>query len=173
MPPKGKRKRSAEECSIEEIKTKSAAEKFGNVSEESGSMCLPIVCNVKVAYLRPQYDNLFEWVKDQRNEYIGRGGVVFINGSRFPGKSSVWANPFKIGRDGSRAVVIRKCEEHLRNLLKEKPELVKDLMNLKGKNLGCWCVDASTSECDDHDQIVCHGQLLIKLIKEYQQERAT
>lgn len=134
-------------------------------SERTTGFCLPVVCNVKVCHLRPRYDNLFEWMKDPKNEYIARGGVVFINGTRFPGRSSIWANPFKIGRDGNRSTVIKKCEEHYRNLLQEKPELIKELMKLQGKNLGCWCVESPTSDCDEN--VVCHGQVLIKLMKEY------
>lgn len=173
MPAIGKRKRNADEAKKSQEDIEDSLQEAVDETMPARrviNFCLPTVCNVKVAKLRPKYDNLFEWMKDPKNAYIGRGGVVFINGTRFPGKSSIWANPFKIGRDGSRAVVIRKCEEHLRNLLKEKPELVNELMDLNGKNLGCWCVDSPTNECDDPEQIVCHGQLLIKLMKEFQNQ---
>jgi hypothetical protein len=33
------------------------------------------VVNVKVAYIRPQYDNLKEWMED---EYIGRRGLFLL-----------------------------------------------------------------------------------------------
>lgn len=42
------------------------------------------VVNVKVAHIRPKYNNLKEWMEDENNEYVGRGGVVFVNGERFP-----------------------------------------------------------------------------------------
>lgn len=59
------------------------------------------VSNVKVQYIRPKYKNLKEWMDDPTNEYIGRAGAVFIDGKRFPKKASIWANPFKVGKDGN------------------------------------------------------------------------
>ena len=38
------------------------------------------VVNVKVAHIRPKYNDLEEWTKDPNNVYIGRAGIVFING---------------------------------------------------------------------------------------------
>lgn len=37
------------------------------------------VVNVKVANIRPRYNNLAEWMADENNVYIGRKGIVFIN----------------------------------------------------------------------------------------------
>lgn len=54
------------------------------------------VINVKVASIRPKFNNLKEWCEDERNIYIGRAGIVFIDGQRFPKQSSIWANPYKI-----------------------------------------------------------------------------
>jgi hypothetical protein len=42
-----------------------------------------VVC-VKVDFIRPEYKNLEEWMRNPNNVYIGRSGVVFINGERFP-----------------------------------------------------------------------------------------
>jgi hypothetical protein len=39
-------------------------------------------------------------MNDPDNEYIGRGGVVFINGERFPKRASPWANPFTVKAEG-------------------------------------------------------------------------
>ena len=55
------------------------------------------VVNCKVAYIRPKFNNLKEWMECPDNIYIGRGGVVFINGVRFPPKASPFCNPFKTG----------------------------------------------------------------------------
>ena len=73
----------------------------------------------------------------KRNEYD-----VYI------GRPSKWGNPFMIGRDGSREEVIFKYLKWLRN----QPELIKALPELKGKRLGCWCAPNS-----------CHGDILAKL----------
>ena len=51
------------------------------------------------------------------------------------GRPSKWGNPFVIGKDGTREEVIEKYREYILN----KPELLKDLAELKGKILGCWC----------------------------------
>lgn len=42
------------------------------------------IINCKVEFIRPQYNNLQEWMNDENNIYIGRKGIVFINGVRFP-----------------------------------------------------------------------------------------
>lgn len=120
------------------------------------------VCNVKVAYLRPEFDNLEEWTDVNEHEYIGRRGIVFITRDgvkeRFPKKGSIWANPFKIGKDGTREEVLEKYEEYIRDKLDSDDRLVKKLLKLEGKVLGCWCYPEK-----------CHGNVLIKLIKEYKE----
>lgn len=114
------------------------------------------VINVKVAYIRPQYNNLKEWMADPNNVYIGRRGVVFIDGSRYPTIGSPFANPYKIGKDGIREEVSQKYEIYIRQLIKNNPSIKTELLNLKGANLGCWCAPES-----------CHGDVLLKLIEEY------
>lgn len=66
------------------------------------------VCCVKVKNIRPKYANLKEWMADPNNAYIGRAGIVFIDGVRFPKRDSVWANPFKITNECDRGSVIQK-----------------------------------------------------------------
>lgn len=68
------------------------------------------------------------------------------------GRPSIWGNPFVIGRDGTRAEVIRKYEEWLRT----KPHLIERAKReLKGKVLGCWCAPAA-----------CHGDVLAHIANE-------
>lgn len=69
------------------------------------------------------------------------------------GRPSKWGNPFIIGKDGTREEVIRKYKEYILS----KPELMNDLVELKGKTLGCWCKPER-----------CHGDILIELVKEYE-----
>lgn len=51
----------------------------------------PVVVNVKVAYLRPKYQNLKEFCEGDDNVYVGRKGIVFINKERYTKKDSIWA----------------------------------------------------------------------------------
>ena len=116
------------------------------------------VVNVKVKYIRPQYQNLEEWCKDKNNVYIGRRGVVFIGKKgekkkRYPTKDSIFANPFKVGKDGTREEVIEKYNLHIKEKL-EIGEISKEQMqSLQGKNLGCWCAPQA-----------CHGNVLKELL---------
>jgi hypothetical protein len=68
--------------------------------------------------------------------YIGRG-----RGSRF-------GNPFVIGRDGTRAEVIRRHK----GWFVEQPELMASLTKLRGKDLVCFCAP-----------LACHGDFLLEL----------
>lgn len=114
------------------------------------------IINVKVANIRPKYNNLKEWIDDtEKNTYIGRAGIVFIDGERYPKVSSIWANPFKIGKY-SREECLIKYESYITDKINNDNNLLNELLQLKGKQLGCWC----------HPE-QCHGDILIKLIKQY------
>lgn len=108
------------------------------------------VVNVKVKYIRPKYKNLKEWCEDKKNVYIGRKAIVFIDGERYPKKDSPFANPYKIGKDGTREEIIKKYEIYIKDKIL-KGEL--DLEQLRGKTLGCWCKPET-----------CHGEILLKLL---------
>jgi hypothetical protein len=63
------------------------------------------------------------------------------------GRPSIWGNPFEIGKDGTRADVIKKYHEYLLC----NNELMKLLPTLRGKTLGCWCFPQA-----------CHGDIIAK-----------
>ena len=63
-------------------------------------------------------------------------------------RQTMWGNPFKIGRDGTREEVIAKYEVWI----KTQPELMAALPELRGKRLGCWCAP-----------VACHGDVLARL----------
>ena len=110
--------------------------------------------NVKVQYIRKKgYTNLQAWMADTNNVYIGRAGVVFLNGQRFPKVGSPFGNPFKVGKDGTRTEVIEKYRRYLLDRLKD-PEFNAKFLELKGKNLGCWC----------HPE-ACHGDILLQMVE--------
>ena len=113
------------------------------------------VTNVKVKYIRPKYDNLAEWMNDKNNVYIGRRGIVFIDGKRFPNSDSIWANPYVLKKYGGDRELVRKMyESYIRNRIVDE-NLQDELMKLDGKRLGCWCHPES-----------CHGDILVQLIDE-------
>ena len=114
------------------------------------------IVNCKVNYIRPKYNNLEEWMNDSNNYYIGRKGVVFINKKRFPYEPSIFANPYKIGKDGTREETIQKYKQYIVDKLNNNKKLVSELLSLKGKKLGCWCYPE-----------LCHGNILLDLIEEY------
>ena len=110
------------------------------------------IINVKVKNIRPAYNTLHDWMENDKHEYIGRGGVVFINGERFPKISSKWSNPYTVkqcGRD--------KCLELYETFIREKIEKegIDELKKLQNKVLGCWCKPE-----------LCHGDVLIKILNE-------
>jgi len=114
------------------------------------------ISNCKVKYIRPKYNNLKEWLEDEDNVYIGRAGIVFIDKVRFPKKSSPFANPFKIDKDGIREDVINKYREYITDKLEKDNTLRAELLEMRGKNLGCWCYPEK-----------CHGDILLELINKF------
>lgn len=76
--------------------------------------------------------------------YIGR----YNHSKNLP--QSKWHNPFKLkDYDFDRNKVIELYREYIMN----SPELLKDLPELKGKVLCCWCTPMR-----------CHGDVLIDLL---------
>jgi Domain of unknown function (DUF4326) len=108
------------------------------------------VVNVKVARIRPKYCNLKKWVEDSDNVYIGRKGVVFVDGKRFPEQASPFANPFKITPTCSREKVLQMYTTYITDKI-QRGEV--DLLQLVGKRLGCWCAPKA-----------CHGDVLVNLL---------
>lgn len=67
---------------------------------------------------------------------------------RYVGRPSQWGNPFVIGRDGTREQVIEKY----RAWISGQPALLRDLPELSGKDLICWCAP-----------LACHADVLLEL----------
>lgn len=112
------------------------------------------VVNVKVKYIRPKYQNLRDWNEDENNIYIGRKGVVFIDGKRYPSENSIFCNPFKIDQNNDREKVLKKYKDHLQEKLKDE-DFREKFLNLEGKTLGCWCKPEK-----------CHGDVIVELLNE-------
>jgi Domain of unknown function (DUF4326) len=87
-------------------------------------------------------------IKDQPDTYyvyIGR------ENKRHGLGESKWANPYQIGKDGTRQEVIEKYRAYI----KSRPDLLASLSELEGQTLGCWCAPEP-----------CHGDVLIELLDE-------
>ena len=82
----------------------------------------------------PRVLNLRQDRVGSRDLYIGRG--------------SPWGNPFRIGRDGDRATVLRRHARWLR----DQHGLLRRIGALRGRNLVCFCAPLG-----------CHGHLLLRL----------
>jgi len=72
------------------------------------------------------------------------------------GRGSKWGNPFSIGTDGTRSEVIEKYKEWVQ----EQPDVIKNIEELDGKVLGCWCKPQA-----------CHGDVLVELVKQNQRRQ--
>lgn len=92
--------------------------------------------------------------KSDCDVYIGRA-VPRAGNPRYR-RASMFANPYRVGRDAATSEgVLELYEAHVRRLVAEDPRLRLDLLDLEGKSLGCWCAPGP-----------CHGHVLLRLIDE-------
>jgi hypothetical protein len=106
-----------------------------------------------------------------------RDGLVYVARFQFWGKGrhfrgSPFKNPYSVKAYGLDEA-LRLYERHLRN----SPELLAKLAELEGKTLACWCAgkDGAPDVLTAADPVVCHGQIILKLIeemKEIERQRA-
>lgn len=64
------------------------------------------------------------------------------------GRPSKWGNRFIIGKHGDRGGVVAKYREWIR----QQPDLLSHLADLRGKRLGCYCKPEP-----------CHGDVLAEM----------
>lgn len=83
--------------------------------------------------------------RESYDVYIGRA-MPGLTASRF-------ANPYKIGVDGSRDAVIALYRKHLRQMMEDDPSARQELEALRGKRLGCFCKPKA-----------CHGDVLLEAL---------
>jgi hypothetical protein len=101
-------------------------------------MALPVPRCVKVSCLRPQYDNLREWLETSGNVLVTRRGRIFINGQIFHYPESIWANPYTVKEYGVETCLFY-YKQHLYNLL-QNPIYREEFLKLKNaRELGCFC----------------------------------
>jgi len=74
-------------------------------------------------------------------------GAVYI------GRGSKWGNPFVMGKDGDRNTVCDKHREYLWQQVRTGEVTIRDLLDLQGKDLVCFCAP-----------LRCHGHTLKRAI---------
>ena len=70
-------------------------------------------------------------------------------------KASKWGNPFRPGKDGHRTEVMERYDAYLH----EHPELVRQIPDLRGKPLACWCRHDGEAQTADN---LCHADILAR-----------
>ena len=97
------------------------------------------------------YKSFEDWNSDPNHIYIGRDMSRHVAGAL----GSKWGNPFKAKKANKHS--LSKCLKRYEDYVRNSPDLFNALMELEGKELGCWC-----------KPFPCHGDILIKLFKERQ-----
>jgi Domain of unknown function (DUF4326) len=108
---------------------------FGINRCDNGTMSRTAVVNLKGRRRDPGYADVV---------YVGR--AMHRGGWQLP--ASLLANPFRPGRDGSRAEVMTRYREYLLG----RPDLLALLPGLRGRRLGCWCAPEA-----------CHAEVIAEL----------
>ena len=79
------------------------------------------------------------------NVYIGRG--------------SIYGNPYKIGKDGTREEVVEKYKKYFYKRMLTDKEFRDKVHSLKGKILGCYCAPD-----------LCHGNVILEYLEKKNME---
>jgi hypothetical protein len=89
-------------------------------------------------------------------------GVKIPEGAIYVGRPSKWGNPWRIGEkhpaDGHRLTrdevigMYRKAIPEMLQVKREDGSLILDLLELRGKDLVCWCTP-----------LPCHADVLLEL----------
>lgn len=93
--------------------------------------------------LSPHPDLVVDVRKDNYDVYIGRG------------KSSVFGNPYRMSAKYNRLYVISAYIDYLM----KTPVVLKEILTLKGKKLGCYCSPE-----------LCHGDAIVWLLEHAESE---
>jgi len=70
------------------------------------------------------------------------------------GRPSIFGNPFKIGKHGTREEVIALFKKCFYHELEINPEFKEQVLKLKGKTLGCYC-----------KPLPCHGDVIVEYLE--------
>ena len=131
------------------------------IKRKRGEVILPKGVCVKVASLRPRYNDLKAWREDPDNLLVCRHGRVFIgSGSKkfvYHYPASEWANPYSVKEYGLEKS-LAKFKTHLDRILKDEAAKERFLKLVDLKEIGCFC--DTKSKCH-RDVILCKLEKLI------------
>lgn len=85
-----------------------------------------------------------------------RTTIVNVKNSRcdiYCGRPSIFSNPYKIGRDGTRNEVIEKYKNFFEKKIRGDETFREKILSLKGKKLGCYCYP-----------LRCHLEVIVKYL---------
>lgn len=68
-------------------------------------------------------------------------------------RRTVFGNPYQIGADGDRELVLSKFRTYFNRRLTD-PTFRDKVLSLKGKVLGCWC-----------KPLACHGDVIVEYLE--------
>ena len=71
-------------------------------------------------------------------------------------RTSLFGNPFHLGKDGDRTTVLAKYREYFYKRVDEDPEFKQKVLALRGLRLGCWCAP-----------LLCHGAIIAEYVENY------
>lgn len=113
---------------------------------------------IKVKNLRDNgYVSIEDWVNTPNNLYVGRKMGVFIykdgEKKKYVMSGSLYQNPNSLNKIKDIRNNLEIYREHLMKNI-QPHQLIKDL---KGKTLGCWCLDNQ----------LCHTDILIDVYTQY------
>ena len=77
------------------------------------------------------------------------------------GRPGIWGNPFSHKEGTLAKYKVKNVEEAIekyRDYLLDSPELMSQLIDLKDKVLGCWCMPKNPKS----GKYYCHGQIIIE-----------
>ena len=81
---------------------------------------------------RRGYKSFEDWNSDPNHVYIGRNMSHHVPGAL----GSKWGNPFKVNKANKNSR--RKCPKKYEDYVRKNPGLFNAVMELEGKELGCW-----------------------------------
>lgn len=107
----------------------------------------------EVVHIKRSGGEVVQWC----DVYIGR--ACYMGGWKLP--KSVWANPYTLKQYGKEAIT--KYYYYVKN----NPDLMNKLDELRGKVLGCWCdIDYKKQLLERLNNPSCHGEVLMRLLYE-------